>query len=178
MKTPLIYTKLQLIKKLKEDGNYNEAFVKDLHYWSDYIWKRGSYDEVTYNFTEKRTATIQKKAHKTIEEVLISLDSKYDRKLKGEIYEEIMDDLSYSISDNEYEAVKCLIEEITKDMKPEVMNDLDLSTLSFETKMDEFISASVSASVMSFFVKGSIKDSHLNEYSCDWENYKTVTNRV
>ena len=153
---PLTYTKIQLIKKLKADNNYNVEFVKELDVYSQYIWKRGSYDDLqSFYYTQKGFDNQYDKILNIISEILIGLDAKYDTVAKSEVLDNLFDDIDYSDIENKI-AVKALISECLPEMDASDIRNIYLSEIKYTTDAEEYISISVRASVWTYYVSGTI----------------------
>ena len=157
MQKPLTYTKNQLIKKLKEDNNYNVEFVKELDVYSQYIWKRGGYDDLRdHYYTDKGYNAQYDKISDIISEVLIGLDARYDRVAKTEALDNLYCDINYSSKIENKKAVKALVSECFGEMTPEDIRNIYLDDIDYTTDAEEYISISVGASVWTYYVSGSI----------------------
>lgn len=150
-----VYTKLQLIKKLKADDNYNWDFVKTLNDESDYIYERG-YAHDVYSLSPRG----QEGAWKRIQAIVNDVKEEFpepalERKRQYEL-EYIIDTVDRHVQTDDVSAVQLLLSTILKDAPTQDLLDYKFENLKYELTAEEYISISVRASVWSYYIKGSL----------------------
>ena len=150
---PLTFTKTQLIKKLKEDGNFTVEFVQDLDVYDKYIWKRGDAYELQDVVGTKAFDTKYYKIKDTLLDILIILDPTKDSKAKDKALEYI----ERSIPNEDYNAIVAMLKRGSIELTADEIYNIDFETLKYETSGDEFISISVGASVWTYYIQGSFE---------------------
>lgn len=150
---PLAYTKIQLIKKLKEDNNYNVEFINDLSPEDEYIWKRDTMYDLRNYIGDKAYDTKYYKIRAMLNEILYVLAPQKDNTAKRKAFNYI--ERYLNTEDND--AVMTMIVEGSKDLTADEIYNIEMSTLKYEIKGEEYISISVQASVWTYYIKGSFE---------------------
>ena len=152
-----IYTKLQLIKKLKADGNFTYDFVNELDTYSQYIYNRGSYDDIYQtHYTDRGRETAEAKIYKLLDEVKEEFPEPALARNRVYQTESVVQSADYNVESNEMDACRAVLYALLTQMTTKEIENFEFDTFNFETSAEEYISISVGASVWSYYVKGSV----------------------
>lgn len=153
---PRLITKNQLIKELKERGNFNYTFTKELDIFHALIWKVGSYDEISI-MREKTYENYKTKFRDLMDSVNSEFAEYREKKELEEMIEYTREEIINYGKDPK--PMLALFDAIVKKYGVSLLalNNLDIQKdFDYKLNAEEFISITVRASVWTYYVEGTI----------------------
>jgi len=153
---PRLFTKNQLIKVLKDSGNFNYEYIKKIDFCDTIIWKIGTYDNIA-SLSDSAYEKAKAKFAQIKEDIIGSFQEYKDDKKREEAISYIKNEIINKKYPEEMIVLFGNVMETNKNITAEEIYNLDLQKdFEYQISSEEHISFSGRTSCRTYIVEGTI----------------------